>query len=310
MKRLLAVVLALVALLALPGAALAAKPRDKHVQLLAINDLHGHLAPNTPGTIQVGCCNPVRNTHGRADRVDAEDRAGGRHRVPRHAHQDAAGHEPEHDHGRRRRPDRREPARLGALPRRAHDRGVELDRHGRHRRRQPRVRRGRRRAAADAATATSSAATAAIPSTAARTARPFGGSLFQYLAANVFYAGTDETILPPYEVRKVGNAKIAFIGLTFEGTPDRRDAERPSRGSSSGRRSRRSTRSSTSCATSRASRRSSCCCTRAARRGRRRRRRSRAAPNGDEYTDVNRVRELQRARDAADRGRARPARAA
>jgi 5'-nucleotidase len=48
---------------------------------------------------------------------------------------------------------------------------------------------------------------------------PFGGSLFQYLAANVFYAGTNETILPPYEVEKAGNAKIAFIGLTFEGTP-------------------------------------------------------------------------------------------
>jgi 5'-nucleotidase len=48
---------------------------------------------------------------------------------------------------------------------------------------------------------------------------PFAGSLFQYLAANVFYAGTNRTILPPYEVRKVGNAKIAFIGLTFEGTP-------------------------------------------------------------------------------------------
>src|SRR5919202_4034477 len=48
---------------------------------------------------------------------------------------------------------------------------------------------------------------------------PFGGSLFQYLAANVFYAGTNTTILPPYEVRKVDNAKIAFIGLTFEATP-------------------------------------------------------------------------------------------
>ena len=57
-------VLALVALLALPGAALAAKPqRDQHVQLLAINDLHGHLQPNTPGSIQIGCCNPV-NTGG------------------------------------------------------------------------------------------------------------------------------------------------------------------------------------------------------------------------------------------------------
>ena len=48
---------------------------------------------------------------------------------------------------------------------------------------------------------------------------PFAGSIFQYLAANVFYAGTNTTILPPYEVHKVGNAKIAFIGLTFEGTP-------------------------------------------------------------------------------------------
>ena len=48
---------------------------------------------------------------------------------------------------------------------------------------------------------------------------PFAGSIFQYLAANVFYAGTNTTILPPYEVHKVGDAKIAFIGLTFEGTP-------------------------------------------------------------------------------------------
>src|SRR5213075_1944371 len=30
---------------------------------------------------------------------------------------------------------------------------------------------------------------------------PFGGSIFKYLAANVFYAGTDTTIFPPYEVR-------------------------------------------------------------------------------------------------------------
>jgi 5'-nucleotidase len=48
---------------------------------------------------------------------------------------------------------------------------------------------------------------------------PFGGSLFQYLAANVFYEDTENTIFPPYEIHKVGNAKIAFIGLTLEGTP-------------------------------------------------------------------------------------------
>jgi 5'-nucleotidase len=48
---------------------------------------------------------------------------------------------------------------------------------------------------------------------------PFGGSLFQWLAANVFWRLTHETILPAYEIHKVGNAKIAFIGLTLEGTP-------------------------------------------------------------------------------------------
>jgi 5'-nucleotidase len=48
---------------------------------------------------------------------------------------------------------------------------------------------------------------------------PFGGALFRYLAANVFYAGTNTTILPPYKIVKVDNAKIAFLGLTLEGTP-------------------------------------------------------------------------------------------
>jgi 5'-nucleotidase len=48
---------------------------------------------------------------------------------------------------------------------------------------------------------------------------PFTGAFFQYLAANVFYEGTNRTILPPYEVKKVKGSKIAFIGLTLEGTP-------------------------------------------------------------------------------------------
>jgi 5'-nucleotidase len=48
---------------------------------------------------------------------------------------------------------------------------------------------------------------------------PFGGALFRYLAANVFYQGTNDTIFPPAKVVKVDNAKIAFIGLTLEGTP-------------------------------------------------------------------------------------------
>src|SRR5918997_2235443 len=44
--------LALLALLLLPAAAAAAaKPKDVEVQLLGLNDFHGHLEPTTPGTI-------------------------------------------------------------------------------------------------------------------------------------------------------------------------------------------------------------------------------------------------------------------
>src|SRR4029079_8673629 len=50
-------------------------------------------------------------------------------------------------------------------------------------------------------------------------AHEFEGAEFQYLAANVFYMGTDETILPPYKIETVDGKKIAFIGLTLEGTP-------------------------------------------------------------------------------------------
>jgi 5'-nucleotidase len=48
---------------------------------------------------------------------------------------------------------------------------------------------------------------------------PFGGALFRYLAANVFYSATNKTIMPPYKIVKVRGAKIAFLGLTLEGTP-------------------------------------------------------------------------------------------
>ncbi len=47
----------------------------------------------------------------------------------------------------------------------------------------------------------------------------FDGSAFEYLAANVRETGATETILPAYTIRRFGNAQIAFIGLTLEGTP-------------------------------------------------------------------------------------------
>jgi 5'-nucleotidase len=48
----------------------------------------------------------------------------------------------------------------------------------------------------------------------------FLGSDFQYLAANVRYKSNDKPIFPAYKVRSVGGARIGFIGLTLEGTPD------------------------------------------------------------------------------------------
>lgn len=48
----------------------------------------------------------------------------------------------------------------------------------------------------------------------------FAGADFDWLAANVRYAGTNETILPSYAVKQVGPAKIGFIGMTLEETPD------------------------------------------------------------------------------------------
>jgi 5'-nucleotidase len=49
---------------------------------------------------------------------------------------------------------------------------------------------------------------------------PFAGAFFHYLAANVYFASSGENVLPPYEIKKIDNAKIAFLGLTLEGTPD------------------------------------------------------------------------------------------
>ena len=51
---------------------------------------------------------------------------------------------------------------------------------------------------------------------------PFGGALFRYLAANVFATATNKTIFPPYKIVRVGGKagpRIAFIGLTLQGTP-------------------------------------------------------------------------------------------
>jgi 5'-nucleotidase len=54
-----------------------------------------------------------------------------------------------------------------------------------------------------------------------QTPRTFEGADFEFLAANVRYEGTDETVFPSYTVKSFpGGAKVAFIGMTLEGTPN------------------------------------------------------------------------------------------
>src|SRR4051812_2769857 len=195
------------------------KPSHKlHVQLLAINDLHGHLAPNTPGTIQVGCCNPVVNSSGvQTGWTQKVVPAGGMAYLATHMKAlratnpntitvgagDMIGASPLvsalfHD----------EPT-IEAL----NSMGLDVTGVGNHEFDEGvdellRMRYGNQRGG-----------TGCHPVDGCQDGTPFAGSIFEYLAANVFYKGTNQTILPPYEVQKIHNTKIAFIGLTFEGTP-------------------------------------------------------------------------------------------
>jgi 5'-nucleotidase len=207
----------LAALLPAVASAAPSKHRDTHVQLLAINDLHGHLAPNTPGTIQVGCCNPVITNGVQTGWTQKTVPAGGIAYLATHmkalrstntntltvAAGDLIGASPLvsalfHD----------EPT-IEAV----NSIGLDVAGVGNHEFDEGvdellRMQYGNQRGG-----------DGCHPVDGCQDGTPFAGSIFQYLAANVFYAGTNRTILPPYEVHKVGNAKIAFIGLTFEGTP-------------------------------------------------------------------------------------------
>lgn len=48
---------------------------------------------------------------------------------------------------------------------------------------------------------------------------PFLGADFEFLAANVIVDETGETIFPSYTIRQYQGVKVAFIGMTLEGTP-------------------------------------------------------------------------------------------
>ena len=48
---------------------------------------------------------------------------------------------------------------------------------------------------------------------------PFLGAEFEFLAANVVVDDTGETLFPAYTIRNYQGVKVAFIGMTLEGTP-------------------------------------------------------------------------------------------
>jgi 5'-nucleotidase len=47
----------------------------------------------------------------------------------------------------------------------------------------------------------------------------FTGAKFEFLAANVIDNASGDTLFPEYSIREYGDLKVAFIGMTLEGTP-------------------------------------------------------------------------------------------
>ena len=217
--RILGLALAALAI-AVPAAQAKDKAKDRHVQLLAINDLHGHLQPNTPGSIQVGCCNPVFNTATPPVQTGWTQKtvpAGGISYLATHIKQlraqnkntftvgagDMIGASPLvsalfHDE-----PTIEALNSIGfddiGVGNHEFDEGIaELQR----------MQYGSQKGG-----------DGCHPVDGCLDGSPFDGAFFKYLAANVFFESTGQTIFPPYEIKRVDGAKIAFIGLTFEGTP-------------------------------------------------------------------------------------------
>ena len=195
MKRLL--LLALLALMAFPAAALA--DRDVKVQLLGLNDFHGHLEANTPGTIAPDPSSP-RVPAGGAEYLATHLRQ--KERTNRNTLIVSAGD------------------LIGASPLLSalfHDEptieamnkiGLDLNAVGNHEFDEGaaellRMQRG-----------------GCHPVDGCQDGTGFEGAKFDFLAANVVDERRGRTIFPPYAIEKFDGIKVGFIGMTLEGTPD------------------------------------------------------------------------------------------
>jgi 5'-nucleotidase len=177
------------------------KERWVKVQLLGINDFHGHLEPATTGKIG-------RRTLRRRDRVPA----GGAEYLATHVRMLS-----------RRRPNTLVVSAgdlVGASPLLSalfHDEptieamneiGLDLNAVGNHEFDEGaaellRLQRG-----------------GCHPVDGCRDGTPFEGARFRFLAANAISRRTRRPLFPPYAIRKLGGVRIGFIGMTLEGTPD------------------------------------------------------------------------------------------
>ena len=192
----LAVVFAMTVGMGVVAATPSGGPATVDVQLLAINDFHGNLEPPSGSCGRIGTIN-AGGVEYLATHVAEPARRRTRTRVVVSAG-DLIGASP----------------LLSAL---FHDEptieAINLIGPRLQRGRQPRVRRGRRTSCCACRTA------AATRSTAATTATTSPGADFRFLAANVVREDNGKTLFPAYKIRSFAGAKVAFIGMTLEGTP-------------------------------------------------------------------------------------------
>ena len=217
------------AIVAAPSALGAPGPTTTQVRLLAFNDFHGHLEANTPGTIQIGCC----NTSSTGVKTAITVPAGGAEYFA--THMKALGSE-NHDTFVVGAGDM-----IGGTPLLSgifHDEptieflnsiGVDTVGVGNHEFDEGkdellRMQYGNRTWQGGGRYGGTPYVPArhdgCHPVDGCQDGTPFYGSVFQYLAANVIDTSTHNPLLPPYQIVKTSTGeKIAFIGETFENTP-------------------------------------------------------------------------------------------
>ena len=198
MRTLRLLVLVLAALLMLPALAVA-KPKEVEVQLLGLNDFHGHLESTTPGTIAPDPASPrvpaggaeYLATHLRAKEaenkntliVSAGDLIGASPLLSALFH-DEPTIEAMNQIG----------LDLNAVGNHEFDEGADELR---------RMQRG-----------------GCHPVDGCQDGTGFGGADFRFLAANVVRETSGRTLFRPYSIKRFKGVKVGFIGMTLEGTPD------------------------------------------------------------------------------------------